>query len=619
MLAIITLHHEKETDFRKNGYGFLDDLVFNEGGNWELNGEFKIEFEIPAITEFTDYIKPRNIVQAPVPFMDRQLFRIYRTEKTLETIYVEARHIFYDLLDNWIEDTNIVGQSGNNALQQILNNTQYEHTFIGSSNIANTANARMVRMNPVEALIDDSRDNSFISRWGGELVRNNFRIEMLARMGMDRGVEIEHRKDLLGYEASIDASTIVTRIQPVGFDGLMLPERYVDSPLIDEEHPIIAEIRYRDIKAAVGEYADDEDAVPLEEAYNLLREVAQNEFEVNNIDEPETVINVDFVALHNTEQYKDFAHLQEIQGGDTVHVNIPDHNFEITSRLVAFEFSLLKENQYTSTTLGNHVLNFTTSNTETSNLKKDIERIEEQTIIAIQAADGRTTNFYGTDDPNSITLNANEGDRYYRDVGDGETVFYRYTGSYWQAEKVSAGMLQGTLDVDLENGDVDLINVNALSITSNRGTFVDLALQDASSFTGIDGDGIRVAHDDGSLTQLTSKGIKRFTSTDERNYHYLMSIHTFVFGESNPNAVRWIQLPDDFKGKQFSVYLAISDSLNAINYYRSIQRFVCTVHPNYSIDYTNARIPVIAYKSETLGDGEEPEITDVQGILIALY
>src|SRR5699024_9587262 len=110
----------------------------------------------------------------------------------------------------------------------------------------------------------------FISRWGGELVRNNFKIEMLNRRGMDRGVEIEHRKNLLGYEASIDVSTVVTRIQPVGFDGLMLPERYIDSELIDEEHPVIAEIKFRDIKAAVGEYAEDEDAVPLEEAYKLL-------------------------------------------------------------------------------------------------------------------------------------------------------------------------------------------------------------------------------------------------------------------------------------------------------------------------------------------------------------
>lgn len=613
---MITLHHEKETDFKRNGYGFLDDYIFNEGGNWELNGEFKVEFEMPVVTEFTDYIKPRNIVQAPVPFMDRQLFRIYRTQKTLETIYVEARHIFYDLLDNWIEDTNIVGQLGNNAIQQILSNTQYAHRFTGSSNIESTANARMVRMNPVEALLDDGKDNTFINRWGGELLRDNFRIQMFNRRGMDRGVEIEHRKNLLGYEASIDVSTIVTRIQPVGFDGLMLPERYVDSEFVDEDHPVIAEVEFRDIKAAVGENEDDDDAVPLEEAYNLLREAAEKEFTVNNVDEPETVIDVDFVALHNTEQYKDLAQLQEIHGGDTVHVNVPDHGFNITSRLVAFEFSLLKENHYTSTTLGNHVFEFTSGSTEISNLKRDIEQVREESAVAVQSANSQNTNFYSEVEPKE-DMKAN--DLWYKPVGEGEVELYRYTGSYWKLEKVSAGLLQGTLDADVENGDVDLINVNVNRLVGRYGEFVNLLLQSESSFTSINGDGLKITHDDGTYSQFTIDGLKRFTPSDERNYHYLMAVRTFVFGEANPNAVRWVQLPDDFKGKQFSVYLAISDSLNAIDYTRSIQRFVCTVHPNYSIDYANARVPVIAYKSETLGDGHEPEITNVQGILIAMY
>lgn len=418
MLALITLHDAKEINFEKNGYGVLDDLVFNDGGSWEMNGEFKITFEVPALTEFTKYVEARNIVQAPVPFMDRQLFRIYRTEKTLSSIYVEARHIFYDLLDNWIEDTNIVSRTGNSAIQQLLSKTQYPQEFIATSNISATGSARIVRMNPVEALLDDQKENSFVNRWGGELVRNNFQIELLERMGADRGVKIEHRKDLLGYEATIDISTIVTRIHPVGFDGLELPEKYVDSPLMDSDHPIIAEVKYENIKAAVGDSADDEEAVPLEQAYELLRQAASNEFEVNHVDEPETVVNVDFVALHNTEQYKDFADLQEVRAGDTVKVSAYDHGFEITSRLVGFEFSLLKKDHYTSTTLGNHVLEYTSSETDVNDLRERVEEVERTAVTAILAANGRNRNYFGAEDPNTLELDARLGDNYFLENGE---------------------------------------------------------------------------------------------------------------------------------------------------------------------------------------------------------
>lgn len=435
VLALITLHDAKETNFEKNGYGVLDDLIFNDGGSWEMNGEFKISFEVPALTEFTQFLKVRNIVQVPVPFMDRQLFRIYRTEKTLQSIYIEARHIFYDLLDNWIEDTNIVGQIGNSAIQQLLSKTQYPHRFTATSNLTATGSARIIRMNPVEALLDDQKGNSFVNRWGGELVRNNFQIELLERMGADRGVKIEHRKDLLGYEATIDISTIVTRIHPVGFDGLELPEKYVDSPLMDSEHPIIVEVKYEDIKAAVGEYADDEEAVPLEQAYELLRQAATNEFTGNHVDEPETVVNVDFVALHNTEQYKDFADLQEVRGGDTVKVSAYDHGFEITSRLVGFEFSLLKKDHYTSTTLGNHVLEYTSSETDVNDLRERVEEAEKTAVTAILAANGRNRNFFGAEDPNTLELDARLGDNYFLENGESYItyLFVEVNGErYWK-------------------------------------------------------------------------------------------------------------------------------------------------------------------------------------------
>lgn len=429
------MHHEKETDFTKNGYGSLDEYIVDPEVIWEMNGEFRADFEYPMFLDDSKYLINRNIVRVPVPFMQDQLFRIYRTRKTLGFIEVEARHIFYDLIDNLVEDTFIVGRNGQGAIQQLLNATQFAHKFEGLSNITSTANARMVRYNPVEALLDDGKANSFVSRWGGEILRDNFRINMLQQLGSNRGVHIEHKKDLLGYEATIDESTIATRIYPRGFDGLELPERYIDSLLLDPDHPKIKIINYSDVKAAVGEYAEDEDAIPLEDAYSLLRQYAEDEYTIHHIDEPETVVNVDFVTLNNTLEYEDLAGLQEVRQGDTVKVSVLDESFEITSRLVAFKSDPLQKNHYTGTTLGNHVLEFTSSGESIDTIRRELNEVIDEIIRVRASAGGKTQTFEVNEDPNNLNLNAHLGDLAYQSNGD-EIIMWLYVEvngeRYWK-------------------------------------------------------------------------------------------------------------------------------------------------------------------------------------------
>ena len=72
--------------------------------------------------------------------------------------------------------------------------------------------------------------------------------------------------------------------------------------------------------------------------------------------------------------------------------------------------------------------------------------------------------------------------------------------------------------------------------------------------------------------------------------------------ENRPITQGWIQLPTT---KSFKVYLAIADSMTATLYvFYSAVRMQYTL--NHTIDYTNARIPVIAYKSETKMTGDAP-------------
>lgn len=170
----------------------------------------------------------------------------------------------------------------------------------------------------------------------------------------------------------------------------------------------------------------------------------------------------------------------------------------------------------------------------------------------------------------------------------------------------------------LNAANVNLINVNVSSLVGNTSEFVRSGWNAINSRADMNGSRLRFTHNDGTSTEIGANGIRRVTPSDNRAYHYLIYATTFIRGVSSSNA-HWIQLPDDFKGKDFKVYMAVADSMNVLNYRRAIQRFVCTIHPNHNIDYARARVPIIGYKSETLSDGESPEITSVQGLLWAIY
>lgn len=473
---MITIHNAKETNFDRNGYGTIDDNIINPLVSWKMNDEFKFSFDYPSNANLSEYLLSENILRVPVPYMPDQLFRIYRPRPILGFIRVEARHIFYDLLTNFIEDTNIVEKIGVEALNQLLNAAVIPHNFQGFSDIQTITNMRIVRYNPIEAILDNNQANTFINRWGGEIYRDNFRIHMRKRLGVDNGLKIEHKKDLLGYDSSIDYSNIITRIMPMGFDGLMLPEKYIDSPLIDLDNPRVTMILYRDVKAAIGDYADDEDAIPLEDAYNELRRLASEEFSIYHVDEPESTFNIDFVSLANTEEYSLFKHIQEVHQGDTVYVNVPEDNFMITARMVGFTSNPLLENYYNELTLGNYSEQLTSKVTSIDTIRQEIQNNNEIVIQMTQAANKKNAIFWGSAPPYDLELGQRPGDLYYQEKGDYVTMYLYIDDNgikYWKEQFDSEDLTDATF---LIKGTLNAANVNVINLNANSIVGGDLEL-----------------------------------------------------------------------------------------------------------------------------------------------
>lgn len=89
----------------------------------------------------------------------------------------------------------------------------------------------------------------------------------------------------------------------------------------------------------------------------------------------------------------------------------------------------------------------------------------------------------------------------------------------------------------------------------------------------------RYIHSDGSYTQIGAGGLQRFVAGTGRNYQYMTVVGSGTQTVSTPTDSSYyqqltIQLPDEFKGKDFEFYASISDVYVFYNSY--IRRFTCT-------------------------------------------
>ena len=351
---MITLHNSRTKNFNNNGLGILKDCISAKVCE-VLNGEFNINITYPVGGYLYPNLVEDNIIVTDVGYGKRQAFRIKNVSKRLDNIEVYATHIFYDLNDNLIEDIYPKGQTGETVINYILSHAQYEHNFIGYSNITKTSTARYIRKNLVESLIGED-SNSFINRWGGEIIRDNYTITMVNKRGVANGMQIRYAKNLTGIEFQIDRTTVGTRIMPKAFDGILLPEKYIDSPNIDiYPHPIIKIIEYSDLKLATE---SGEGFASKTELYQAMRERVQEEFK-NEIDKPTITTTVNFVELANTKEYQEYKELEKLNIGDYSTVYVPHLNINVTQRVyktiydailgkfVEFEMGYVKSNYIT--------------------------------------------------------------------------------------------------------------------------------------------------------------------------------------------------------------------------------------------------------------------------------
>ncbi len=327
---MVTIHEKTAQSFNTLGLGALlpSSCVVTE----ELNGSYELELTHPRDEEGKwKRIEEERIIYASTP-RRKQPFRIYRIKPNMNGITVNAKHIFYDLLDNQCEAVSFNGMAPD-ALAALQEAFAYEMPFSFDTNITLSGTLATGRMNPIQALLsDDDETTSFVKGFGGELLRDGFHVSLKSAVGLDRDVAIRYGKNLIGLEVLQDASDVKTRILCYGSNGTAV----VDSPYIGNYvYPKIHTL--------------EDDGKKIAE----LKEEAQDLLD-GGIDIPIVNIKVDFVALTKTVEYKDYAVLEEVFLGDLVTVINTKMNFQKKAKVISYEWDCLLE-QYNEVELGDFI------------------------------------------------------------------------------------------------------------------------------------------------------------------------------------------------------------------------------------------------------------------------
>lgn len=284
---------------------------------------------------------------------NKKLYRIFNVVKSLDSITAYARPLFFDLIDNILLDVRPTLKNGEEALNIILEGTG----FTGHSNISNINTSYYVRKNIVESILGND-ENSFLNRWGGEVLLDNFDIYINDKIGSDNGVRVEFGYNLNEIEEDINIEEVATRIIPTGYNGIMLDGStpWVDSPLINKyTKPKMRVINFDDVKVKESE-TDEEGFNTIEEARQELIKRCNKLYE-EGIDKPSVNYKIDMINLANTTAYKDYIKLVTVNEGDTVTCYIPGLDIDVKARVIDYEEDLIT-GEYISLELGNAISNF---------------------------------------------------------------------------------------------------------------------------------------------------------------------------------------------------------------------------------------------------------------------
>lgn len=322
------------TAFTTNGLGKLSDAASCTVKETR-NGAFELTLKYPVEGIHYAEIQQRSIILAkPNPVDLAQPFRVYRISKPINgLVTVYAYHISYDLTG--IPVSPYSAASVQAALAGFSTNAVAANPFTFWSDMTSSGDFTVKSPASVRSLL-----STMLEVYGGEYKYDKYTVRLYQQRGVNRGVTIRYGKNLTDLKQDENCSNVYTGVYAYYSDGNGIVET---SPKVTPAPGTYDYTRVLplDLKA---EFKD----TPTAEA---LKAAAEQYMSDHNIGVPEVSLNVSFVQLEQTQEYKDLALLERVELCDTVTVIFERLGVNATAQVTSTVYNVLID-AYDSVTIG---------------------------------------------------------------------------------------------------------------------------------------------------------------------------------------------------------------------------------------------------------------------------
>lgn len=323
------------TTFETNGLGKLSDAASCTVKETR-NGAFELTLKYPVEGIHYAEIQQRSIILAkPNPVDLAQPFRVYRISKPINgLVTVYAYHISYDLTG--IPVSPYSAASVQAALAGFSTYAAVTNPFTFWSDMTASGDFTVKAPASVRSLLE-----TVLEVYGGEYKYDKYTVRLYQQRGVNRGITIRYGKNLTDLKQDENCSNVYTGVYAYYSDGNGIVET---SPKVTPAPGTYDYTRVLplDLKAEFKE-------APTAEA---LRAAAEQYMSDHNIGVPEVSLNVSFVQLEQTQEYKDLALLERVELCDTVTVIFERLGVNATAQVTSTVYNVLID-AYDSVTIGN--------------------------------------------------------------------------------------------------------------------------------------------------------------------------------------------------------------------------------------------------------------------------
>lgn len=314
----IILYDPFETEFDHHGVAVLEntlDAVITQ----ELNGDYTLKAEIIK-DERGKYkrVKPLSIVKA-----QGQLFRIPLLQGIKDDgfkITIDAKHISFDAVELYNEDRRANNQNIYETLSRLMEVDIKGKYSLGVTDVTKTASANFIDENFIESLF-----NKVLPRWGGELLRDNFKFTVKNRIGSYKpDLFIRYSKNSKSITRKVDYSSLCTMIYPYGKNGITIEE-------INRGIKYLTSSRINDYPLVYTKKVKFDDAETPEQLLEMATEY------LNKYDKPLITVEVDLIDLENSASYENLKSAIRMDLGDTVTIYDEDLGIDEEQRVISME------------------------------------------------------------------------------------------------------------------------------------------------------------------------------------------------------------------------------------------------------------------------------------------